>query len=145
MYESGKCQQQHHPHRFDWNCMTGTQILCLGHHRCSVKPVYFLQTTAARREDCTMLRSILTSKKYSYWRNYEQGRVSLDSKKKYIVTWYEGFHIRWIFMTIDNCKENEIHYKIKLCPAQQCYKKDLFKVTAFKDIGYVNDKKSSIT
>lgn len=44
-------------------------------------------------------------------------------------------------MTIENCKENETHYKIKLCPAQSCSKKGLFNDTSIKDTGYVIDKK----
>lgn len=46
-------------------------------------------------------------------------------------------------MTIENCKENEAHYKIKLCPAQRCSKKGLFKDTAFKDTGYEINKKKN--
>lgn len=45
-------------------------------------------------------------------------------------------------MTIENCKENETHYKIKLCPAQSCSKKGLFNDTSIKDTGYVIDKKN---
>lgn len=60
---------------------TRTQVPCPGRPSCSIKLVYTRQTTAARREDCTMLRLIAISKKYSYRRNYEQGRVSLESKK----------------------------------------------------------------
>lgn len=45
-------------------------------------------------------------------------------------------------MTIEKCKENETHYKIKLCLAQSCSKKGLFNDTSIKDTGYVIDKKN---
>lgn len=68
-----------------------------GTSSCSIKLDYRLQTTAARREDCAVLRLIPISKKYSWGRNYEQGRVSLESRKVCSALVWRASHMVFIY------------------------------------------------